>query len=346
MNTKKLLRTMQEKEKDENNYSFFGSTGLQVILKPGKLEVIGRYSPELQVAWIYPDKIYKNIKNNLAAQKIKLLRDAIYGVAIGDSLGCPVQFKNRDTFPYVREMLYCDSFHKKPGTWTDDTSLTLALCDSIRKRKKVDTRDIQKRFKKWLFCGKYTQDGKAFDVGKTCYRAIRNGKGINDYKANGNGSLMRILPLAFLENITDQEITEVSSITHAHSISCEACKIYIHIAKDLLDGKSIHESIKMNAPKTYSIFTSLNSLENRQREEIKSTGFVVDTLEAALWSLLKTNSFRDAVETAVNLGGDADTIGAVTGGLAGIIYGIENIPKEWIEPLRKKNIIEKYLFSL
>ena len=240
---------------------------------------------------------------------MKTLRDAVYGVAIGDALGSPVQFKIRDTFSPVNEMLYCESFHKKPGTWTDDTSLTLALCDSIRKKNEINIKDIRKRFNKWL------------------------------------NSLMRIIPLAFVENITDQEIAEVSAITHAHNIACEACKIYIHIARDLINDKSISEAVKQNSPKSYSIFTSLNSLETRQREEIKSTGYVVDTLEAALWSLLKTNTFRDAVETAVNLGGDADTIGAVTGGLAGIIYGIEGIPKEWIEALRKKKIIEKYLFS-
>ena len=258
---------------------------------------------------------------------MKTLRDAVYGVAIGDALGSPVQFKIRDTFPYVKEMLYCDSFHKKAGTWTDDTSLTLALCDSIRKKKTINTKDILKRFRKWLNWGKYTQDGKPFDIGKTCYCAIKSGKGLDDFNSNGNGSLMRIIPLAFVENITDQKIVEVSAITHAHTIACEACKIYIHIARDLINDKSISEAV------------------TRQREEIKSTGYVVDSLEAALWSLLKTNSFRDAVETAVNLGGDADTIGAVTGGLAGIIYGIEGIPKEWIEALRKKKIIEKYLFS-
>lgn len=277
---------------------------------------------------------------------MKTLRDAVYGVAIGDALGSPVQFKIRDTFPYVKEMLYCDSFHKKAGTWTDDTSLTLALCDSIRKKKTINTKDILKRFRKWLNWGKYTQDGKPFDIGKTCYCAIKSGKGLDDFNSNGNGSLMRIIPLAFVENITDQKIVEVSAITHAHTIACEACKIYIHIARDLINDKSISEAVKRNSPKSYSIFTSLNSLETRQREEIKSTGYVVDSLEAALWSLLKTNSFRDAVETAVNLGGDADTIGAVTGGLAGIIYGIEGIPKEWMEALRRKKIIEKYLFNL
>ena len=275
---------------------------------------------------------------------MKTLRDAVYGLAIGDALGSPVQFMQRDSFPHVDKMLCTKFFHKALGTWTDDTSMTLSLCDSIRKRKKIDVKDIRKRFEKWLYRGKYTQDGLAFDVGRTCYKAIMGKKGLDDFYSNGNGSLMRIIPLAFVENITDQQITEVSSITHAHNISCEACKIYVHIAKSLIDGKSIQEAIKEKTPKSYSIFTSLNYLESMSRDEIKSTGYVVDTLEAALWCLLKTNNFKDAVETAVNLGGDADTIGAVTGVLAGIIYGIENIPNEWIKDLRHKRIIEKCLF--
>lgn len=134
-------------------------------------------------------------------------------------------------------------------------------------------------------------------MGKTCYKAIMGKKGLDDFYSNGNGSLMRIIPLGFVENITDQQITEVSSITHAHNISCEACKIYVHIAKSLITGKSIQEAIKEKTPKSYSIFTSLNYLESMSRDEIKSTGYVVDTLEAALWCLLKTNNFKDAVET-------------------------------------------------
>ncbi len=276
---------------------------------------------------------------------MKTLRDAVYGVAVGDALGSPVQFQERDSYPYVDKMLFCEIFDKEPGTWTDDTSMTLALCDSIKKQKSIDVNDIRKRFQNWLILGKYTQDGEAFDVGNTCYIAIKNGKGQDDFYSNGNGSLMRIIPLAFVKDITDQQITDVSAITHAHNISCEACKIYIHIAKDLINGKSIQKAVKDNAPKSYSIFTSLNSLESRNRDEIKSTGYVVDTLEAALWCLLKTKTFKDAVEMAVNLGGDTDTVGAVTGGLAGIMYGMENIPDEWLNKIRKKRMIENYLFT-
>ncbi len=269
----------------------------------------------------------------------------MYGVAVGDALGSPVQFKPRGSYPKVTEMLYCDIFHKEAGTWTDDTSLTLALCDSIKQCDKIDTKDIHKNFVMWLDRGDYTQDGKAFDVGRTCFNAILANKGINDFNANGNGSLMRIIPLAFVENITDQQIEQVSAITHAHSIACEACKIYIHIALDLKNGKSISEAIHANIPKAYSIFANLQNLEDYSVDDIKSTGYVVDTLEASLWCLLKTSSFRDALETAVNLGDDTDTIGAVTGGLAGIFYGIENMPETWLAALRKPEMIEKYLFA-
>lgn len=275
---------------------------------------------------------------------MRTLRDAIYGVAVGDALGSPVQFMERGSYPKVTEMLYCRIFKKKAGTWTDDTSLTLALCDSIKQCGAIDTEDIYNRFRSWLEIGKYTQDGRAFDVGRTCFTAIATHKGKDDIKSNGNGSLMRIVPLAFVEGISDRQIEEVSAVTHAHAISREACRIYVHIAMDLKNGASLQDAVDENVRETSSVFERLSDIKNCHVDEIKSTGYVVDTLEASLWCLLNTSSFRDALETAVNLGGDTDTIGAVTGGLAGIFYGIEGIPEEWIKALRKPKMIERCLF--
>lgn len=277
--------------------------------------------------------------------KMKSLKDAMYGLAIGDALGSPVQFQKRDSYPIVSEMMYCDIYHKKAGTWTDDTSLALALCDSLKHKKSIDEKDILERFRKWLFHGKYTQDGQAFDIGRTCHTSIISGKGINRFDANGNGSLMRIIPLAFWENITDSEIDIVSSVTHAHHIACEGCRIYIHIAKDLINGINIADAVLNNAPKLYSEYTRLSKLQILTRDQIKSTGYVVDTLEAALWCLLHSDNFKNAVMMAVNLGGDTDSIGAVTGGLAGIMYGYDQIPESWIKSLRKKKMIDQYLFQ-
>ena len=276
---------------------------------------------------------------------MRTLRDAIYGVAVGDALGSPVQFLQRGSYPKVTQMLYCDIFQKEAGTWTDDTSMTLALCDSIKSCKAIDTADILKRFRQWLCNGKYTQDGEAFDVGRTCLTSIVKGKGMTDEYSNGNGSLMRIIPLAFVEGISDQQIADVSSVTHAHPLSCEACRIYVHIAVDLKKGKAIPQAVRDNVSSSHSKLADLKDLESFSAERIKSTGYVVDTLEASLWCLLKTSSFREALEAAVNLGGDTDTIGAVTGGLAGIFYGTEGIPEAWIKALRKPEMIEGCLFT-
>ena len=276
---------------------------------------------------------------------MRTLRDAIYGVAVGDALGSPVQFMERGSYPKVTEMLYCHIFKKKVGTWTDDTSLTLALCDSIKQCGTIDIADIYKKFNRWLRSGKYTQDGRAFDVGRTCFIAIATHKGKDDIMSNGNGSLMRIVPLAFVEGISDRQIEEVSAVTHAHAISREACRIYVHIAMDLKNGASLQDAVDENVRETSSVFERLSDIKNCHVDEIKATGYVVDTLEASLWCLLNTSSFRDALETAVNLGGDTDTIGAVTGGLAGIFYGIEGIPEEWIKALRKPKMIDKCLFA-
>ncbi len=274
------------------------------------------------------------------------LRDAVYGLAVGDALGSPVQFKKRDSYPWVSEMLYCDIFDKPAGTWTDDTSMTLALCDSIRENGKIVIGDIHYKFFQWLMKGAYTQDGAAFDVGRTCVGSILRGWGDDDYYSNGNGSLMRIIPLAFVADADDSTIDAVSSITHAHAISCEACRIYIHIARDLLAGKAAHSAVKDNTKTVSETFAPLATIANRERNSIRSSGFVVDTLEAALWCILTTDSFREALEKAVNLGEDTDTVGAVTGGLAGIIYGFDNIPEGWISAIRKKEMIEDCLWRL
>ena len=134
-------------------------------------------------------------------------------------------------------------------------------------------------------------------------------------------------------------------MTHAHAISREACRIYVHIAMDLKNGASIPEAVGGNVQETSPVFERLRSIKSCPADEIKSSGYVVDTMEASLWCLLNTSSFRDALETAVNLGGDTDTIGAVTGGLAGIFYGVEGIPEEWIKALRKPKMIDKCLFG-
>ncbi len=276
---------------------------------------------------------------------MRTLRDAVYGLAVGDALGLPVQFEERGSF-HVETMTGYGTYDKKPGTWSDDTSLTLATCDSIKLMGVIDLEDLKCCFTDWYKDGKYTPDGKAFDVGMTTGAALGRGEGLSDESSNGNGSLMRIIPLAFVSDIKDDEIREVSAITHGHRIAKTACVTYIHIAKELLGGASVKESVEkaMENESSKEIFGNLLTIGDLEKEKIKSSGYVKDTLEAAIWTLENTDNFRDAIITAVNLGDDTDTVGAVTGALAGIMYGYDSIPEEWLKVLRRKDLIDQYLF--
>lgn len=263
------------------------------------------------------------------------LKAAIYGLAIGDALGVPFEFMQRGSFQAV-DMVGYGTHNQPAGTWSDDTSMTLATCDSIKNCGGIDIYDMQERFCNWMYAGKYAIDGTVFDIGGTTAAALRSGKGLDDFYSNGNGSLMRILPLAFTK-INTELISDVSAITHANGMSQDICCEYVIIALELLKGKDIKEAIAHCGGRIPSIY-------ELDESEIRSTGFVVDTFEAAIWAVSTTDNFRDAILKAVNLGSDTDTVAAVAGGLAGIMYGLEGIPAEWIDTLRGKDIIDSCLF--
>lgn len=230
--------------------------------------------------------------------------------------------------------------HNQPkGTWSDDTSMTLATCDSIRERGCIDAADMLGKFRAWANDGEYAIDYIVFDIGGTTSTALYSGIGQSSERSNGNGSLMRILPLAFTD-ADDGEIETVSAITHAHEISKAACVCYVHIARALLRGEKLQDILES----IESPFERIRTISTLDESEIKSSGYVVSTLEAALWAVSTTDNYRDAILKAVNLGNDTDTVGAVAGGLAGIIYGFEGIPSEWVESLKGKDIIENCLF--
>jgi ADP-ribosylglycohydrolase len=255
------------------------------------------------------------------------LRDCVYGQAVGDALGVPYEFNPRGTF-VCADMAGYGTHHKPAGTWSDDTSMTLATCDSIRELGRIDSVDIRHRFERWYYDGAYTVDG-LFDVGGCTAHAIRSGRGQTGEYDNGNGSLMRILPLAFTD-ATDNDVRTVSAITHAHRVSCDCCVDMVHIARRLIDGE---------APLDVA-----ENLSGVPENEISSSGFVCDTYRAALWCLVNTSSYAECVLTAVNLGDDTDTTAAVAGGLAGIVYGSVSIPSNWMDTLLGKDIIEACLF--
>lgn len=285
---------------------------------------------------------------------------AIMGLIVGDALGVPFEFKQRDTFR-CDGMMGFGTYNQPPGTWSDDSSMTLATIDSIIKNNgKVIPKDIMNNFCKWLYKAEFTPYGKVFDAGNTTQIALEryyygskpiNECGARDVRSNGNGALMRILPLAFADFGDGSNIQVISSLTHAHRISTDACEIYINIAEGLASGEDLNISMGFAALENYkgTTFERLTKLETLSRDEIRSSGYVVDTLEAALWCLLKTDNYTDAILTAVNLGDDTDTVAAVAGGLAGMMYGVggeKGIPEEWIKRIAKLEYIEKLISKL
>lgn len=266
------------------------------------------------------------------------LKSAIYGLAVADAVGVPYEFKMRGTFN-ATDMVGHGSHNQPKGTWSDDTSMTLATCASIKECGGIDVSDMLARFRAWAHNGKYAIDGRVFDIGCTTSEALYKGAGKNDERSNGNGSLMRIIPLAFTD-ASNEEIEEVSAITHAHDISKAACVCYVHIARALIQGEKLTDILS----RVESSFERIRYINTLCESEIKSSGYVVSTLEAALWAVSTTDNYRDAVLKAVNLGNDTDTVAAVAGGLAGIIYGFNELPAEWLNSLRGKDIIEACLF--
>ena len=306
-----------------------------------------------------------------------LVQDALLGVAIGDALGVPAEFVSRglrDDNP-VTGMREKGSHNQLAGTWSDDTSLTLCLADMLCGL--YDLKALAGLFINWKEHGFYTARGYVFDIGIATSAAIHNlAAGVDpilaggsDEYSNGNGSLMRILPLVFL--IKDKPIEErfrftyeVSSLTHRHIRSVVACFIYLEYARLIIHGNdkiAAYELMKKNVfdflsncdvcpyeelSKFHRIFEmkvgnyDVSKLVDASVNEIYSSGYVINTLEAALWCILHSNGFSEAVLKAVNLGEDTDTTGAVTGGLAGLLYGTSDIPKEWLTVLARRQDIE------
>jgi ADP-ribosyl-[dinitrogen reductase] hydrolase len=306
-----------------------------------------------------------------------IVKAGIFGVCIGDALGVPVEFRSRDQLKRspVTKMRALGTHHQLSGTWSDDSSLTLCLADSLCSGYNLE--DMALKFLQWYNAEIWTPHGRVFDIGIATSQAIhRIGKGIsptlcggNSEFDNGNGSLMRIIPLLFY--IKDFPIEkrfditkEVSSITHGHIRSALACFIYLELALEILKEKEKWEAYRIMQGKVRNFLDhnpvcSQNEMDKfhrilelkvgeydlvlvhtLQEEEISSSGYVLHGLEASLWCFLNSETYAEAVLKAVNLGDDTDTTGAITGGIAGIYYGFENIPQEWVAELVRKEDIE------
>ena len=316
------------------------------------------------------DKIIEKKEN------IKDITSGVMGFVIGDCLGVPVEFKNRYWLKSnpVKGMLEKGSHFQPKGTWSDDTSMVLATMHSLVELKRYSSSqsfyDMADKFVAWYKEGLYSPNDEAFDIGNTTRAALekfianRNKEcGEGSLYDNGNGSLMRILPLAYYFYKTNTELEqrksitfEVSSITHSHIMSKYACLMYVEYLLNILQGtdkykaykqmiETIEELLKSEEKQNKKIISEaykriLNGKIDKLKEnDIKSSGYVVDTLEAVLWIVLNSKEYKEAVLEAVNLGDDTDTVGALAGGLLGAIYGYDSIPVEWIEVVIRKDEI-------
>ncbi|MBP3870533.1 MAG: ADP-ribosylglycohydrolase family protein [Faecalicoccus sp.] len=296
--------------------------------------------------------------------------DGVFGLAVADALGVPAEFKSRKSLKEnpITDMVGYGTHHQPAGTWSDDTSMTIATMDSIIDKQGINYDDMMVKFSDWMHTAKYTAGGVFFDIGGTTRSAIHNFERGNmalycgePYEsANGNGSLMRILPVVlycYYKKLSHKDEVEIinnaSSITHAHEISKLGCMIYADYIKEILKGNSLLQAYdNLNSqhysryykPDTVYVYQRVldGSLANLKEDEIHSSGFVVHTLEAAIWCNLTSNSYKEAVLKAVNLGDDTDTVAAVAGSIAGIYYGYESIPESW----RNTLINREYLMDL
>jgi ADP-ribosyl-[dinitrogen reductase] hydrolase len=292
------------------------------------------------------------------------VQDALFGLSIGDALGVPVEFSGREQLKLnpVEGMRGYESWNQPPGTWSDDSSLSFCLADSLAAG--YDLNDIGTKFVQWYDQGYWAAYYEVFDVGNTTANAILRLKdgtspklsGDFDEFSNGNGSLMRILPLIFYTIHQPIEerfrvVKEVSSITHMHFRSVFSCFIYLEFAKGLLMGfnkeeayelmqREVEKFVEKNSfnEKEVNLFYRVlyHNIAELEEHEISSSGYVIHSLEAAIWCLLTSGSFSETVLKAVNLGGDTDTTATIAGGLAGILHGASTIPQEWLKVLARK----------
>lgn len=314
-----------------------------------------------------------------------IVLDAIMGFVVGDALGVPVEFRDRKQLKKepVIDMREYGTHNQPKGTWSDDSSMTLATMDSLLCGYDYD--DMMIKFTKWAIHAEYTAHNHVFDMGISTRKAIAAYcKGVEPVKCggttekdNGNGSLMRIIPIIlyllekeklFHNNFAKavELVQEASCLTHAHTRSQMACAIYAKIFVDLAVNKNrksitdiiiqscndiIEYYIKNGTEEEkagliyFSRIQNIHELITAEENSIYSTGYVMHTLEAAIWCFVTTQSYKECVLKAVNLGDDTDTVAAIAGGLAGVYYGYNQIPEGWLKVIKKREWIENLCYK-
>lgn len=287
-------------------------------------------------------------------------RGTLIGLAIGDALGTTNEFKTPGSFTPINDMVGGGPFNLNPGEWTDDTSMAYALGQSLIYRNGFDAKDQMDKYMAWYQHGAFSCTGKCFDIGNTIRAALERYEisnnpfsGSIDPMSAGNGSLMRVAPiiLFYFNDIRNTILYagESSKTTHGAVEAVVACRYFaaiIHAAisgvdKDVIISRGYEpfDYAWRDFPLTDSVLQiQKGNYLTKSLEELSPTGYVIDTLEAALWCFSKTDNFRDGIILAANLGGDADTIAAVYGQIAGAYYGEPDIPAEWIQSLSHQYI--------
>ena len=307
--------------------------------------------------------------------EVNTVKAATFGAIVGDALGVPVEFMSRSELEAcpVTDMRANGTHNQPAGTWSDDSSMLLCLMESLTRG--IDYEDMADTFLRWADEGYWTAHGEVFDMGiatrkalvKFAHRTPALECGNYGQHDNGNGSLMRMIPLAlYLHEIMGpcwndefdayEIVNNASKITHGHPLSLISCGIYCSIANEIMRGNQVDNAVYSGIEKAKAVYgakqeyaeylpqfdeVALKSLKELPITSIRGSGYVLETLKAALWCLLHTDSYQACVLQAVNLGEDTDTVATVAGGLAGLWYGWNEIPVEWIAALSRKDEIDQ-----
>jgi len=302
----------------------------------------------------------------------KKVRSALYGSIVGDALGVPVESLTRKELSLrtVKSMFGYGRYNLPAGTWSDDSSMILCTMDALCNGYNIDA--LGDMFRRWLYDGEWTPYGYAFDVGLTTYMAIEtiHTDGITARTSGrmteddcGNGSLMRMLPAAIWFHGLEIEsfltrIHEISAITHAHPRTLVGCGIYSLLVRELLRSSDKQAALRTAINQSLEFYNGYEGFKKElkhfsrilsgqlpilQEADINSSGYIVDTLEASIWCCLRFDEIRSIVIAGVNLGIDTDTTGSIAGGLGGLVYGIDSIPKEWLMALAQKDKIDRLI---
>lgn len=293
----------------------------------------------------------KGITRITPSQDRQSIRDralgALIGLAVGDAVGTALEFKSKPSYPILTDMVGGGPFNLAPGQWTDDTAMALALGDWIINDPDLDPTELMSRFVAWHEDGEFSCTGDCFDIGNTTRGALdrfrRTGNPMAGSTARfqaGNGALMRLSPVAIRFWSNRERLIDIARLqtatTHGANECLEASSNFAELLADVISGKPLADALTSETASRVK-----GGWRGGHRDDIRGTGYVVDSLNAALWAVARTTNFRTAILLAANLGDDADTTAAIAGQLAGAAYGLSGIPNDWLERLAWRPRIEK-----